>query len=333
MKCADTRQENVRSPGMELLDRAEWSVFDSAADRKGVWIFPGLGARYVGMGSDLFGKHPVADALFERAERLLDFKLESACLEGSGRKAIPARQEAQLIYVVSCGYGAVLQAEGLEPIATAGHSLGNWAAGWGAGLYEFETGLELVTSVEELMERFVTDGNQAMGVVLGLDESVVESLVERHPGAWIANRNAPGQYVLSGWATDVDGVLGDALGLNAKRARRLPTERALHTDLMRDVSHRLRDRLAQVRWNAPRVPLISSADNQVLRTSDEALRYFGSFLDRPVGWESAVRFMIQNSCKEFIEVGPGNVLSGMFPYIERSVTVRTASELLEQDPV
>ncbi len=98
----------------------------------------------------------------------------------------------QLIYTISCGYAAALNALNFKPTATAGHSLGNWAAGWAAGLYDFKTGLELVTHVEELLEECIPEGMQTMGVVIGLDESVVKSLVAGYPNAWIANWNSPG---------------------------------------------------------------------------------------------------------------------------------------------
>ena len=331
MNCADSGPDCVRDPGTALLDRAVDSLRSADQGLKAVWIFPGLGSRFVGMGNDLFGKHPAADELFREAEQVLGFSLESACLEGSGRKHVPARQESQLIYTISCGYAAALNALNFKPTATAGHSLGNWAAGWAAGLYDFKTGLELVTHVEELLEECIPEGMQTMGVVIGLDESVVKSLVAGYPNAWIANWNSPGQYVISGMATEVDGFLSDAGGLQAKRAKRLPTDRALHTELMHQVSERLRDRLKQVRWKEPSVPLVSSADHRVMNTAEDARGFFGTFLERSVCWESSARSIWQQFGSEFVEVGPGNVLSAMFPFIERSITVRTASEQLEQD--
>jgi [acyl-carrier-protein] S-malonyltransferase len=283
------------------------------------------------MGHDLFGSFASADRVFREAQEILGYDLQQVCLEGSGRKILPARQEAQVIYSVSCAYAAVLQSLNHSPSATAGHSLGNWAAAWAAGFFDFATGLELVTHVEDLLERSIPPDSQAMGVIIGLDEKTISALIEENSSVWIANWNSPGQYVVGGESAGVDCVLATAAGLNAKRARRLPTDRALHTPLMQEVSVRLREKVESVRWNEPVVPLISSSDFRVLSSSAEARAFFGSFLEQPVRWDRAMGLLCERTAGPFVEVGPGNVLGSMFPFINQSAGVRAASELLEQD--
>src|SRR5262249_51653831 len=112
------------------------------------WLFPGLGCRFVGMGNDIIGRFPAADRLIAEASEYLGYDVVAVCLEGSGRKHVPARQEAQVIYAVECAYAAVLEDSGQLPAAVSGHSLGCYAAGFACGAFTFTTGLDLLTQVE-----------------------------------------------------------------------------------------------------------------------------------------------------------------------------------------
>ena len=331
MGSADSATNRTDDGSLATLECSPASRSDSARDLGPVWVFPGLGCRFVGMGADLFGKSPVADAIFSQAQEILGYDLREVCLEGSGRKIVPAKQEAQVIYTVSCGYAAALRSMNRRLGATAGHSLGNWAAAWAAGAYDFPTGLRFVTQVEDLLEELVAPESQTMGVVIGLEESTVKSLIAEHTDLWLANWNSPGQYIVGGDAKSVDALLSAATGLQAKRSKRLPTDRALHTPLMQAVSERLREVLDSEEWSEPSIPLISSADSRVLRSSAEVREFFGSFLDQPVRWDATIRSLCENSVADYVEVGPGNVLGSMFPFIDNTADVRSASELLEQD--
>lgn len=178
---------------------------------RAAWLFPGLGCRHVGMGHDLFDRPGAAGSLIALAEDRLGYRLAPICLEGSGRKVVPARQEAQVIYVLSCAYAAALGERGYRPVAVLGHSLGSWAAAWVAGVYDFVTGLELVTEVERLLENLVDGRDLTMGAIIGLDAERVQLLVAEAPGVSIANFNSPAQFVVGGPGDGVDGVLRSAL--------------------------------------------------------------------------------------------------------------------------
>ncbi|MDB5390953.1 MAG: malonyl CoA-acyl carrier protein transacylase [Planctomycetaceae bacterium] len=298
---------------------------DSAA-----WLFPGLGCRYVGMGYDLIGRFATADNLISAAQSRLAFNIIEVCLEGSGRKYVPARQEAQVIYVLDCAYAAVLRERGCNPRIIAGHSLGNLAACFAAGAYDFLTGLELVTRVEDLMEELIDGRDQAMGVVIGLDDRAIRDLLQAVPGTFLANWNSPLQYVVGGFATDVDRVLRMALECGAKQAKRFITERAIHTPLMADVAARFSETLATVNWNDLRTPLVNSQTATVLRTAAEIRHFLGGFLSQPVHWQATVQAILSGWGRQFVEVGPGNLLTSMLPFIESTATARTASDVLDQ---
>lgn len=301
-----------------------------------VWLFPGLGCRYVGMGHDLFGQFSAADALIAQAQNWLGYDLREVCLEGSGRKVVPARQEAQVIYILDCAYAAVLREQGHQPTAVAGHSLGCWAAAWTSGVFDFLTGLELVTHVEELLEAHAGGRNEGMGVVLGLDKSVVQSLLTEVPNITIANWNSQEQVVLGGNTTEMDQILAEATRLGAKRAKRLPTDRALHTPCVSEVAAQLRNRLSQISWSEPAVPFLAGLSGQetndgLLGSAGQIREFLGEFLERPVFWQGTLETLRRERSDTFLEIGPGNVLTQMFSFIDRTAVIRTASEVLEQD--
>lgn len=299
------------------------------AESPRIWLFPGLGCRYVGMGHDLFERSGVAVELLGQAEDTLGYRLAPVCLEGSGRKVVPARQEAQVIYVLSCAYAAALAEQGYRPSAVLGHSLGSWAAAWTAGVYDFHSGLELVTQVEKLLEDQVDGRGLTMGALIGLNTEMVRSLVGGEAGVSIANFNSPAQYVVGGPEEGVDRVLQSALSRGAKRAARLPTVRAIHTPWLDDLLPIFEQKLARVMWSKPDTAFVACDRAEELGSGEEVRQFFSLFLAKPVQWESSFRSLLQNPLPEFVEVGPGNLLTTLASFIEPAASVRTASEILD----
>lgn len=307
---------------------------DSAAAKRdnssrAAWLFPGLGCRHVGMGHDLFGRPGVVGQLLAQADDVLGYRLEPVCLEGSGRKIVPARQEAQIIYVLSCAYAAALRERGLHPAAVLGHSLGSWAAAWVAGVYDFATGLELVTYVEQLLEELVDGRDLTMGAIIGLDEATVQSLVAEQSGVSVANFNSPAQFVIGGPGGGVDRVLAAAATLGAKQARRLPTTRAVHTPWLADVTTQLQPRMDLVAWSDPAIPFIACDRAEELGTGGEVHSFFSDFLTRPVRWETSFRSLCHTRTSQFVEVGPGALLTSMASFIIPTAAIRTATDCLD----
>lgn len=297
---------------------------------RAVWLFPGLGCRYVGMGNDIIGRFFVVDQLIQEAESFLNYSIAEVCLTGSGRKVVPPRQEAQVIYLLDCAYASVLGETGRKPVAVCGHSLGSLAATTVSGAIDFLTGLKLVTTIEQLFEELVDGNQQAMGVIIGLDELAVASLIAAHSGVSIANRNSPLQYVIGGTEVAVESALGAARLQGAKQARKLVAGRALHTSCMNEVASRLSDHLKSIAWQEPTIPLVSCHNGEVLRTSEEIRGFLSEFLAQPVQWQEAVYSLHKHWGHEFVESGPGNVLTGMMPFIESSISIQTASDILNQ---
>jgi malonyl CoA-acyl carrier protein transacylase len=293
------------------------------------WLFPGLGCRYVGMGHDLFDRPGGATRLIRAAEDALGYSLAPVCLEGSGRKIVPARQEAQVIYVINCAYAMALGERAHLPRATLGHSLGSWSAAWAAGIFDFLTGLELVTHVEQLLEELVDGRDQTMGAIIGLDEATVQTQLVTCESVTIANFNSPAQYVIGGPGSEVDRVLNACLASGAKQARRLPTSRAMHTPWMAEVANQLQSRLEQVRWLDPVVPFMACDGAKELGTGAEVRQFFSKFLVRPVRWQRSFCNLCQIGTSRFVEVGPGTLLKSLASFIDSSAAVCTATDCLE----
>jgi malonyl CoA-acyl carrier protein transacylase len=284
------------------------------------------------MGGDILGRFPAADDLVRQAGDWLGYDVPAVCLGGSGRKVVPPRQEAQVIYIISCAYAAVLRRLGYAPAFVCGHSLGSWAAGHVAGVYDFLTGLDLLTRVEDWMESLIPPDTQGMGVVIGLPEERVRDLCGSAGEVYLANVNSQGQYVIAGKSAAVARVLAEATQAGAYKVKRLPTGRAMHTPLVREVSDRLAQALADVPLAAPTAPLVSCHDGRLLMSAEAVRGFFSGFLALPVHWQTAQVHILAERIRTFLEVGPATVLTDLMVFIDRTVRVRTASDLLHEVP-
>jgi [acyl-carrier-protein] S-malonyltransferase len=304
---------------------------DCAVDRRfsEVWLFPGLGCRYVGMGSEFLGQEPAADELVRQASDLLGYSVEAVCLEGSGRKVVPPRQESEVIYVISCAAAAVLRSRGWHPSAVLGHSLGSWAAVSSSGVLDFATGLRLLSLTEQRIHDWVESHDHAMGVILGLEASMVAELVAAERDVWVANWNSPRQQVISGMAPGVERVLAEALARQAKQARVLVRSRAMHTPFLEPVAQALRTDLAQLPLREPQVPVIDTRTGHELRGEFEVAEFLADCLTAPVHWGDTILSRLQRGATGFIDVGPGTVLAGMLPFIDNQAAVMTTAQILE----
>lgn len=295
------------------------------------WLFPGLGCRHVGMGADLFGGDPIIDQMIVDAEQVLGYEIRPICLEGSGRKYVPFRKEAEVIYVLECAYATSLMSRGVRPVAVCGHSLGSLAAGFACGAFNFLTGLSLVSYIEDLLEQYADGFGHTMAVILGLDADQIRHELSSRPAVYIANWNSPHQFVVAGPETDVLQVLTSALAQGAKQARKMPVGRAMHTPYLESLGASLRARLGTMTWTKPEVPFVSCHDGSVRNTEDEVQGFFAEFLWQPVIWPAAIQSLRKGWGTEFVEVGPGQLLTTMASFIDRGLKVQSSSNILQQN--
>lgn len=293
-------------------------------------LFPGQGAQFEGMGRDWCEAHPLAAETFERADAVLAFPLRESCW--SSGDAVHRTDVAQPgIFTTSVAIYSVLRAEGRapqEPALAAGLSLGEYSALWCAGAFSFEDGLRLVRLRGEAMQRASEARASGMTSLIGADEQQAQALVQvgaAHGICSIANRNAPGQIVVSGELAALDAVEAAAREHGVRRAMRLSVAGAFHSECMRPAAARLAAALAEVEIRAPRFPVLSNVTARAVSDPEEIRALLAAQLCAPVLWEASMRHALELGVRSFLEPGPGQVLAGLMRKIDGSAQVRSAA--------
>lgn len=291
---------------------------------KAAFLFPGQGAQAVGMGRQLWEVFPEARARFDEADAILGFPLSETCFEGPD-EALRETQVAQpALFVTECAALDSFHSRcGVEPFAVAGHSVGEYAALYAAGVVSFEGGLELVRKRAEAMQRAAEQRPGAMSAVLGLDAEAIRAICQdvRETGVVaIANRNAPGQIVISGEREAVEraGVLAKERG--AKRVIPLAVSGGFHSPLMSAAGDSLYPALREAGFKNPRVPVVANATAEYVRHGVDIAPLLTMQVSGSVLWEDSMRLLLNDGVTLFAEFGVGNVLSGLIKRIGEGQT-------------
>ena len=289
------------------------------------FIFPGQGSQSVGMGRALAVASPAAAAVFAAADDALGEPLSTLAWEGPEDRlhltenAQPALLATSIAYLVAASERAA--ASGLErpePRFAAGHSMGQYSAMVAAGALDLADGVRLVRERGIQMQASGAGRDGAMAAILGLDDAAIPDLIRQasaHGVFAVANRNSPGQVVVSGERAAIDAAAELAKALGAKRAIVLPVSVAAHSPLMTQAAAAMRAILATVEFHDPRVPLLANADARAITTADGARAELVEHLTAGVDWVAAVERMAAAGVTTFIEVGPGRVLTGLIKRI------------------
>ena len=220
---------------------------------------------------------------------------------------------------------------GFEPSLCAGHSLGEYTALTANGALGFDDGVRLVIERAAAMHDAGTESPGVMSAVLGLDDEQVETACRRADSdVWVANFNAPGQVVIAGSPTGVQLASEHAKELGAKRIMALPVSGAFHTPLMAPARDRLRVAIAAAKPRDSDVPIVSNVDAKAHSHGNEWTTLLSAQLSSPVRWKQCLQTMFESGIKDFVELGPGGVLTGMAKRtIEsaRTLSISTPDEL------
>jgi [acyl-carrier-protein] S-malonyltransferase len=291
------------------------------------FVFPGQGSQTVGMGRVLAERAPAAAAAFEEADHVLGQPLSRLAFEGPAEELDLTINAQPALLATSIAMLAVLRERwadaGLErrPAFSAGHSMGQYSALVASGALSFADGLRLVRERGRLMQASSGAGNArpgAMGAIIGLsDDAVAEALAHASGSGLVgvANRNAPGQVVISGDRPAVEAALEAARERKARKVVLLPVSVAAHSALMADAAARLGAVLANVAFEDPDPPLLANADGALLTTGAAARGELVEHLTRGVDWVAVVGAMAAAGVGTFLEIGPGRVLTGLIKRI------------------
>lgn len=291
-------------------------------------LFAGQGAQVVGMGRDLAGYSPAAQARFEQANALLGYDLARLCFEGPEAELTRTEHAQPGIYLVGWVAFELLQATvpGLEFHATAGLSLGEFTALAAAGALRFEDGLRLVHARGRFMQEACEVARGGMAAILGLEEGPTREVCAE-AGVELANFNCPGQLVISGPADRLAVACDLARARGARRAVPLPVAGAYHSRLMAPAQAPLAAALAAVPVAPPRVPVVANVTARP-HGGPEAIRdSLVRQVTAPVLWEPSMRWLLAEGFTRFIELGPGTTLSGFLKRIDKTVQVLNVADV------
>lgn len=289
------------------------------------FVFPGQGSQSVGM-LDAWGDHPAVRRTLEEASAALSEDIGRLIREGpkEALELTTNTQPVMLTAAIACL--AAWRAEGgPEPVAVAGHSLGEYSALVAAGALTLADALPLVRQRAQAMQAAVPVGVGAMAAILGLDAAVVQEVCEgvaRDTGGVVspANFNDPKQTVIAGAKAAVDAACEKLKAAGAKRALPLPVSAPFHSSLMKPAAEKLRAALAATPLAAPQIPVLNNIDVAVQQDAD-AIRdalYRQAF--GPVRWVECVQALKARGITHIVECGPGKVLAGMTKRIDAELT-------------
>jgi [acyl-carrier-protein] S-malonyltransferase len=278
------------------------------------FLFPGQGAQKVGMGRALAERYPAAREVFETADRVLGLSLSRLMWEGPEDELRQTRHAQPALLTHSVAALRLVEAAGLQPTWTAGHSLGEYSACVAAGALEFGDALGLVQRRGELMHAAGVERPGTMAAILGLDAAQVEAVCAEASSAGVvrpANLNAPGQVAISGEIAAVEKACEVARTRGAKRAMRLEVAGAFHSPLMESAASGLAAKLAEVRFRDARCPVVMNATARPTSRAEEIRAGLERQLLGAVRWEESMRVLLGVGAEGFIEIGSGKVLRGL----------------------
>jgi [acyl-carrier-protein] S-malonyltransferase len=285
------------------------------------FVFPGQGSQYVGMARELVSASPAAAAIFAEAEDALGESIGRVAWQGPEQtlnlteNAQPALVAASVAYLAAIRERwARLGIDPGEPAFIGGHSMGQYSALVAAGSLSLSSAVLLVRERGRLMQASGEGSTGRMAAVIGLDDAALPTLVERAGAAGIigvANRNAPGQVVLSGDKAAIDAAADIARELGARRYVELPVSVAAHSPLMRAAAEGMRRALSSVDVADPHPAILANEDARSITTADGARTELVEHLTHGVDWVRTIETMVAAGVSTFIEVGPGRVLTGL----------------------
>jgi [acyl-carrier-protein] S-malonyltransferase len=284
-------------------------------------VFPGQGSQSVGMLSALAAAEPLVQATFAEASEVLGYDLWSLCQEGpESELGVTEKTQPAMLAAGVATWRVWRDRGGPEPVAMAGHSLGEYTALVCSGSLDFRTAVDLVRFRGQVMQRAVPLGQGAMAAVLGLDDTALEAACREAAQGEVVepvNFNAPGQVVIAGHATAVARAIEAAKGRGARRAVALPVSVPSHSSLMVGAADQLAERLATVDIRMPDVRAVYTVDVRTHESPDGIRRALREQLFKPVRWADTVRAMIRSGVTTFVECGPGRVLTSLGKRIEK----------------
>jgi [acyl-carrier-protein] S-malonyltransferase len=291
------------------------------------FVFPGQGAQAVGMGQALAGAFPAAKHLFQELDDALNQHLTRIMFEGPESDLTLTENAQPALMAVSLAVVRVLEKEGGVSVAddvafVAGHSLGEYSALTAARTFDFPTAARLLKTRGQAMQTAVPVGEGAMAALLGVEIDLVEEIVAaaaKYGECAIGNDNAPGQVVVSGAVTAVEKAVEIAKDKGARRAIMLDVSAPFHCALLTPAAEAMDEALSETSLNNPVSPLVANVTAEATSDPEEIRRLLVEQVTARVRWRECVHFMKDNGVERVVELGAGNVLTGLGRRIDKEL--------------
>ena len=296
-------------------------------------VFPGQGSQKIGMAKEFFDKFEIIKKIFKNADELLELPISKIIFEGPEEKLNLTENTQPAIFLASYAIFTVAQKEfGInfnKSKFIAGHSLGEYSALCCFGALSFEDTLKILKKRGKSMQDAVPANEGGMLAVLGKELSIIEKIIKKNNhNCFIANDNSPQQIVVSGLKNNIDVFSQDLNKLKIKNIK-LSVSAPFHCKLMRKATENMKNNIMDLNFIDIKNPLISNFNAKPSISASEIKNLLVSQIEGRVRWLESVEFMINQGTKNFIEIGPGKVLSGLIKRINKNANIKSLNS--EQD--
>ena len=281
------------------------------------------------MGRRLAEQFGVCRETLAQADAALGDALTTLCFDGPEDALTLTENTQPAVLAVSVAVHRLLVSRGVRPELVAGHSLGEYSAHVAAGTISFADALRTVRRRGQFMQEAVPVGTGAMAAILGLDAESVRRACQDVAGDEVvspANLNAPGQVVIAGARDAVARAEVRAKELGARRSMTLPVSAPFHCALMKPAERRLEPELRRLIVSDPAIPVVANVDAELKADAASSIDALVQQVSAPVQWEAVVHRLVTSGVDTCIEVGPGNVLSGLIKKIHRQMRIASVAD-------
>ena len=296
-------------------------------------LFPGQGSQYVGMGSDFYEKHDSIKKIFKTVDETLGFSLSNIILNGPEEELRLTKNTQPAIMTIGVSIFSILKNHPNSKLNNAkffaGHSLGEYTALVCSGSLTLEKAAYLLHERGKSMQAAVPQGYGAMLAILGMTLSEVEAeikSVEENEACEIANDNSDGQVVVSGTRQNIE-KLNENLKKKKKRGIILPVSAPFHCSLMKKASQDMKSKIEETEFLKPSPSIISNVTAKVENNENAIKSLLVEQITSRVRWRESVNYMIKEGVRDFIEIGPGKILSGLVKKINKDVKISNINSL------
>lgn len=294
------------------------------------FVFPGQGSQSVGMGKELAAENTDVKNIFDQADEALGYSISKLCFEGPEEELRLTYHTQPAILTTSMALYEVLKDRVPRPAYVAGHSLGEYSALVAAGALSFADAVRTVRKRGQLMDEAVPAGQGAMAAVIGGERELIGGICEQvslsgNP-VQMANMNCPGQVVISGSKEGVEEASVQLKEAGVRRVIPLVVSGPFHSDLMKPAASKLAHVLNAIELQTAKIPVVTNVDARPVMLGDDIEHALVEQVFSPVLWEDSVQWMIEAGVTTFVEIGPGQVLSGLIRKINKEVQVLTVHD-------